>query len=658
MGNIRIHELAKKLCVASKKLIEELKKQGVEVKSHMSTIDQETADVIMEVFSAEKKQAPATQPHLKAALVEKQPAIKAKRVQLSEAITVKELCEKLGQKPGDVIKKLMEMGILAAINQVIDMEAAVVVAKKFGIDAEVVSAQSEAIITEAEAEQDGRVPKAPVVTIMGHVDHGKTSLLDAIRQTKVTLREVGGITQHIGAYEVALNKGKITFLDTPGHEAFTAMRARGAQVTDLVVLVVAADDGVMPQTREAIDHARAAGVPIVVAINKIDKAEAKPERVRQELSELGLVPEGWGGQTIYVDISAKKQIGIDNLLDMILLQAEMLELKANPNRLAKGTVVEAKLDKARGPVATVLVQQGTLRVSDPFVAGVHFGKVRALINDRGKKVEAAGPSTPVEILGLSGVPMAGDSFLVFNEEKRARQIAGVRLQKQREAALAKSARVTLEDLHKFIEKGVVKELNIIAKADVQGSVQVLTEALEKLGTEEVKLRVIHGAPGGITESDVLLAAASNAISIGFNVRPTPKAVELAHKENVDIRLYSVIYDVIGDIKAAMEGLLEPKLKEVVLGRAEVRQLFNIPRAGVVAGCYVLDGTVHRDGGLRLIRENLVVYTGKASSLRRFKDDVKEVAAGFECGIGIERFQDLKVGDIIEFFTIEKEARTL
>jgi translation initiation factor IF-2 len=498
-----------------------------------------------------------------------------------------------------------------------------------------------------------------VVTIMGHVDHGKTSLLDAIRETKVAEGEAGGITQHIGAYTVTVHGKQVTFLDTPGHEAFTAMRARGAKVTDIVILVVAADDGVMPQTVEAIHHAKAAGVPLIVAMNKIDKPTANPDRVRNALSEHGLISEAWGGDTIMVEVSAKQKTGLDQLLEMILLQAEVLELKADPHQLAKGTVVEAKLERGRGPVATVLVQSGTLHVGDVFVVGAFSGKVRALINHTGSKVQQAGPSVPVEVIGLPGVPSAGDVFQAVKDERIAREIAEDRAHKQRAAELAGAGKVSLDDLFAKIQEGSVKELSLVIKADVQGSSEALATAIEKLPTEAVKIRVIHNGVGGITESDVLLAAASNAIIIGFNIRPEPKASDLAEKEHVDVRLYTIIYNALNDIKAAMEGLLEPTLKERVLGRAEVRQVFTVSKAGTIAGSYVIDGTITRaSAGVRVIRDNVVVYQGRLGSLRRFKDDVREVQQGYECGIAVENFSDIKSGDVIEAYAIDKIAAKL
>ncbi len=583
-----------------------------------------------------------------------------KVVKIQEGCTIKEFAEVMGQKVSDVIKKLMVMGVMATQNQPMDMDAALLMAEEYGVKAEIASIESAEDILEEKADAiENMVGRPPVVTIMGHVDHGKTSLLDSIRETNVVSKEAGGITQHIGAYQVSLKGRDITFLDTPGHAAFTAMRARGAQVTDIVILVVAADDGVMPQTREAISHAKAAGVPIIVAINKIDKPEAKPDRVKQELSEFDLIPEEWGGQTIFCEVSAKKKLGLEHLLEMVLIQADVLELKANPNKMARGTIIEAKLDKGRGPVATVLVQSGTLKGSDIFVTGTQFGRVRALINDKGERSEQAGPSVPVEVIGFSGVPLAGDRFVVLEEERKARLIAETRQAKQRTTEMANLKKVTLEDLHSQIQEGMVKELNIVIKADVSGSAGAIVDSLEKLSTTAVKLKVIHSSVGAITETDVMLAAASNAIIIGFNVRPEPKATDLAQREGVDIRLYNIIYNAIDDIKAAMEGLLEPTLKERILGRAEVRQTFHVSKVGTIAGCYVIDGVMTRQNdGVRVLRDNVLIYEGKLHSLKRFKDDVREVQSGYECGIGVENFNDIKVGDVIEAFVIDKVAAKL
>ncbi len=585
-----------------------------------------------------------------------------KSVKVTPRTTVKEFAELIGQRPTDIVRKLMEMGQMLTFNQPMNLDAAPIFGEESGVKIEVtVEKAAEDLLQDAvEIGVDERPePRPPVVTIMGHVDHGKTSLLDAIRQTRVAEGEAGGITQHIGAYTVCVRDKQVTFLDTPGHEAFTAMRARGAKVTDIVILVVAADDGVMPQTIEAIHHAKAAGVPLIVAINKIDKPGANPDRVRNALSEHGLISEAWGGDTIMVEVSAKQQTGLDTLLEMILLQSEVLELKADPHRQAKGTVIEAKIERGRGPVATVLVQSGTLKVSDVYVVGAFSGRVRALIDDRGMKTRQAGPSSPVEVIGLPGVPSAGDVFQVVSDEGVAREIAEQRAQKQRAAELASPGKVSLDDLFAKIQEGSVKELAIVIKADVQGSSEALAGAVEKLPTEAVKLRVIHNGVGGITESDVLLAAASRAIIIGFNIRPEPKAAALAEQQGVDIRLYTVIYDAIADIKAAMEGLLEPMLKERILGRAEVRQIFTIPKAGTVAGSYVVDGTISRtSAGVRVIRDNVVVYQGRLASLRRFKDDVREVQQGYECGLSLENFNDVKTGDIIEAYAIDKVAAKL
>jgi translation initiation factor IF-2 len=573
-------------------------------------------------------------------------------IKISEVITVGDLAREMGVKAGEVIKKLMGLGMMATINQVLDADTATLVAADFDHQVDNVAFDAEGALElehQVEEEESALVPRPPVVTIMGHVDHGKTSLLDAIRRTNVTAQEHGGITQHIGAYHVQVDGRSVTFLDTPGHEAFTAMRARGAKVTDIVVLVVAADDGVMPQTVEAVNHARAAEVPIIVAVNKIDRPDANLERVKRGLSEHGLVAEDWGGDSVFAPVSAKTHEGIPHLLEMLLLQADILELKANPEKLARGTIVEAKLDRGRGPVATVLVQEGTLRVGDAFVCGVFHGKVRAMIDDRGAKVEQAPPALPVEILGLQGVPQAGDSFVAVADEAKARQVAEYRQSKQREAELVKSSKVSLEELYDQIKTGDVKELRVVLKADVQGSVEALTEALGRLSTGEVKLRVIHGSVGGITESDVLLAAASNAIVIGFNIRPEAKAAALAQQEGVDVRLYTVIYEAVADVRAAMEGMLEPTYREQVQGRVEIRQIFNIQGAGTIAGCYVTDGKVQRGNLVRLLRDHVVVHEGKLGSLRRFKDDVREVTAGYECGLSLESFQDIKQGDVIEAY---------
>ncbi len=575
-------------------------------------------------------------------------------VQIGENIPVRELAEKMKRTPNDIIKELMIFGILANINQTLNFDLASKVADKLGFEVELHIEKSELDFSEEEEDNsEDHVARAPIVTIMGHVDHGKTSLLDAIRKTDVTKLEAGGITQHIGAYQARIKGSPITFLDTPGHEAFTAMRARGAQVTDIVVLVVAADDGIKPQTKEAIHHAEAAGVPILVAINKIDKPDAKPEEVKKQLADLGLLPEDWGGQTIYVEVSALNGTGIDHLLENLLLQAEVMELKANPTLRGRGVVIESKLDKGRGPIATLVVESGTLKVGEPFIVGCYFGKVRALIDDNGKKIKKAVPSTPVEVVGLPDVPQPGDHFMVVRDEKKARQLSNLRLQEQREIQLAKSTRITMDDLHQQIVEGQIKELNLIIKADVQGSIHAVQEAFGNLGDKEVRIKCIHDAVGGITESDVLLASASNAIIIGFNVRPTDQATRLATRDQVDIRLYSIIYDAINDMKLALEGMLAPKYKERIIGKAEIREVFTIPKVGTIAGCHVLSGKVERNIEARLIRDNVVIYQGKIASIRRFKDDVKEVAAGYDCGLSIEKFQDVKQGDVVEPFVLEE-----
>ncbi len=577
-----------------------------------------------------------------------------RKITLSEGISIKELSERLEVRAKDVIKRLLEKGIFATINQTLDSQTATEVARGFGAETTVVTFEDEVIqeVEQTDREED-LTPRAPVVTVMGHVDHGKTSLLDAIRETNVTAQEAGGITQHIGAYQAEARGRKIIFLDTPGHEAFTLMRARGAKVTDIVVLVVAADDGVMPQTLEAINHARAAKVPIVSAINKVDKPEAQPERVKKQLADHNLMPEAWGGETVTVEVSAKQRTNLDLLLEMILLVADLQGLKANPKRLASGTVLEGKLDRGRGPVATVLVQNGTLRVGESFIVGAIYGKVRAMLDDRGRPCAEASPSTAVEVLGLEDVPQAGDRLQVIEDTLKARQISLHRLGKLRETALAKTARLTLEHLHEQLAAGDVKELSLIIKADVQGSVEVLADTLNKLSTEKVKIKVIHAGVGAITETDVLLASASNAVIIGFSVRPERKAAELAHLENVDIRLHTIIYEVIDEIKKAMAGLLAVTIKETALGQAEVRDTFRISKVGSVAGCYVQEGKVAREARVRLLRDSVVIYEGRIRSLRRFKEDVPEVKSGMECGVALENFSDVKVGDIIEAFVTEK-----
>ena len=680
--------MATELGISDKELISELVSLGYPVKNRMSTVDMDEVFKIREAILAKIKEAekkeikpqpvaqitetvaaePKLQPEktdetetvIEETTDETEKALEV--VEIRENITLKELADKIKCAPNELMKALIKEGVMATINSPIDEAAAKVSEKIFKKSFKFIPLEADEIledILEEEENADDYVPRPPVVTIMGHVDHGKTTLLDAIRESKITEKEAGGITQHIGAYEISHEKGLVVFLDTPGHEAFTAMRARGAQVTDIVVLVVAADDGLMPQTIEAIHHARAGNVPIVVAINKIDKPNVNIEKIKKDLTEHDLAPEEWGGQTIFVEVSAKNKIGLDHLMEMILLQTEIMELKGNPKVKGRGTIIESKLDKRRGAVATLIVQKGVLKNGDSFVAGSTYGKIRALLNDKGKKVNNADISTPIEIIGLSSVPTAGDSFIVVNNEKEARQIAVARQQKLKEMSLKNSAtRITLEDLKNQIDEGKIEELNVVIKADVDGSVQAISDSLLKIGSDEVGIKIIHSSVGGVTESDVLLAEASNAIIIGFNVRPTEQAATLAQNEKVEIKLYSVIYDVINEFKAALEGLLKPTLLEKRLGRAEVRQVISVPRAGVVCGTYVLDGNIKRNSDARLVRDNVVIYEGKIASLRRFKEDVKEVQSGFECGIVLENFQDIKQGDIIEPYYFEEIARKL
>ena len=669
MPSVRVYELARNLGIPSKDFVEELRSQGIEVKSHMSGLDEETAGLVSELYrERETSDEPDVSPvsdDLTAEIEASSPLPATPKpaepdgstvVRVSEALTVKDLVDAAEVKAKDVFMQLMSFGTLPSINTVIDIDIANTVLQNMGKNITLVSEQEEAVESVGDASSVAALePRAPVVTIMGHVDHGKTSLLDAIRAANIQATEAGGITQHIGAYEVETAKGKIIFLDTPGHEAFTAMRARGAQITDIVVLVVAANDGVMPQTREAVAHAQAANVPIVVAINKIDLEDANPDRIKQQLTELDLVPEEWGGHTIFVEVSAKQKYGLDDLLEMILLQAEILELSADPQQMAKGTIIEARLDKTQGPVATVLIQKGTLGVSEAYVAGNHYGRVRAMKDDLGRKITRAGPSTPVEVLGFAAVPSAGDAFTVVDDERRARQISSVRQEKQRTQQLSQSGRVTLDDLYRRISAGEVKDLNLVIKGDVHGSIQALWDSLAKLESEKVRLRLIHGSTGGITESDIMLASASNAIVIGFNVRPIPKAAELAEHEQVDVRLYTVIYEAISDVEKAMLGLLAPTYNEKTLGRAEVRAIFRITRVGAVAGCYVREGVMRRNAQARVVRDSVVIHEGRIASLRRVKDDIDEVPVGFECGVGLGRYQDIKEGDMIESFTFEEMA---
>lgn len=581
-----------------------------------------------------------------------------KQVTLEGPVTVQEFAHLINKKAAEVIKKLLQLGVLATINQELDLDTLVLLGTEFGITVENKAKKEDILFAEEPDSPKDLLERPPVVTIMGHVDHGKTSLLDVIRHTNVTSTEAGGITQHIGAYQVEVNNKKITFLDTPGHEAFTAMRARGAQVTDIAILVVAADDGVMPQTVEAVNHAQAAGVPILVAINKIDREDANPERIKQELTEYGLVPEEWGGDSIFVEVSAKTKVGINTLLEMILIMSELADLKANPKKKAKGTIVEAKLDKGRGPVATVLVQNGTLEVGDFLIVGTSQGRVRAMQDDKGRELKKALPSTPVEIIGLSDVPQAGDIFQVVEDERLAKQIISERTAERKEEAFKSRTRVSLDDLFSRIQQGEVRDLNIIIKADVQGSIEALKQSLEKLSGEEVRVNIIHQGVGAITETDVMLADASNAIIIGFNVRPDVNARKTAENQEIDIRMYRVIYDAIEDVKAAMSGLLKPEFKEVVLGRAEVRAVFKVPKVGTIAGCYMIEGKILRNAQIRVIRDGVVIHEGHISSLKRFKDDVREVSTGYEFGLGIENFNDIHEGDNMEAFTFEEVQRAL
>ncbi|WP_297714037.1 translation initiation factor IF-2 [Clostridium sp.] len=683
MSKIRVYELAKELNVSSKDLINLLMEEfGVEVKNHMSVIEDEDATLIKELLGdtsdSEGKKSlvdeyeeelaeslnkgvrkkKKTKKELEQEEVERNAEAACGVIEIGETITVKELCEKLGKPTNDVIKNLIFLGVMAGVNQEIDFSTAEKLCEKYEVLVEKKEEGTELEEFEEEADivEENLVKRPPIVTIMGHVDHGKTSLLDAIRNAKVTASEAGGITQHIGAYTVSLNGEKITFLDTPGHEAFTAMRARGAQVTDIVILVVAADDGIMPQTKEAINHCKAADVPMIVAINKIDRPGANVDRVKQELTEHGLVSEDWGGDTICVPVSAKTGENLESLLEMVLLTAEMQELQADPNRKAKGTVIEAKLDKGRGAVASLLIQNGTLNVGDSILVGSTYGRIRAMFDDRGKKIKSAGPSIPVEILGLSEVPAAGDRFIVCKDEKTARNMADLRKQKIKADSHQASNRVSLEDLYSQIQEGKVKELAIVVKADVQGSVEAIRQSLEKLSTDDVKVRVIHGAVGAITETDVTLAAASNALIIGFNVRPDGNATAQSEKESIEIKTYRIIYDAIEDVKSAMIGMLEPEYKEVVNGKAEVRMTYKISNVGTIAGCYVIDGKIVRNSEVRVIRDGIVIFESTLASLKRFKDDAKEVAKGYECGLSIEKFNDLKEGDIIESFTMEAIKR--
>lgn len=701
LSKIRIYQLAKKIGISNKELIKKLNELSIEVSSHMSTLDSENANIVIELLTEEsdkigtltnnkdkelnggknqstkraetvddkegsltsvsdKENIKGKYKYSKSKDIDKRMGKSEQIIQLQSRITVKELAETMDKGVSEIIKKLISLGIIATINQEIDYDTAKTVATEFGLKVELIEdTDSDSIIDDIEIIPDRSEdlkPRSPIVTVMGHVDHGKTSLLDAIRNTKVTTKEAGGITQHIGASEVKVNGKKIVFLDTPGHEAFASMRARGAKATDIAILVVAADDGVMPQTIEAINHAKAAEVPIIVAINKMDKHTANPDRVKQELADHGLIIEEWGGDVISVPVSALSGDNIEALLEMILLVAEIEELTANPNRNAMGVVIEAKLDVGKGSVATVLVQNGTLRIGDAVVIGTAYGKIRAMMNDKGKRVKVAGPSTAVEITGLSEVPEAGEQMFVVEDDKAAKAIVQNRINKIKAKQLKSSQKISLDALFNQMEEGQIKDLNIIIKADVQGSVEAIKQSLVKLSGDEISINIIHGGVGGITETDVMLATASNAIIIGFNVRPTPSAGTLAKKESVDIRSYRVIYKAIEDIEAAMKGMLDPEFEEEELGKAEVRATFKVPGVGIIAGCYVIEGRILKNAKTRLVRDGIIIHEGAISSLKRFKDDAKEVTAGYECGIGISQFNDVKEGDIIEAYQMREIER--
>ncbi|KIZ56118.1 translation initiation factor IF-2 [Bacillus safensis] len=705
MAKVRVYEYAKAIDVSSKDIIAALKDMNVEVNNHMATLEDDTVKKLDAIYKKAKaketaNEKPAEQKkqssnknndrkkndvqnnqfnknkknnnqnknknkrggnnkpqHQQARTVKPKKELPEK-IEFTNSMTVGQLADELGKETAEIIKKLMMLGVMATINQELDKDTVELIASEYGVPVEevIILEETELEKYEVEDKEEDMQVRPPVVTIMGHVDHGKTTLLDSIRKTKVVEGEAGGITQHIGAYQIEENGKKITFLDTPGHAAFTTMRARGAEVTDTTILVVAADDGVMPQTIEAINHAKAAEVPIIVAVNKIDKPTANPDRVMQELTEHGLVPEAWGGETIFVPLSAKTGEGIDELIEMILLVSEVAELKANPNRAAKGTVIEAELDKGRGSVATLLVQTGTLHVGDPIVVGNTFGRVRAMVNDIGRRVKTAGPSTPVEITGLNDVPNAGDQFLVFKDEKTARQVGEARASKQLDEQRSDKAKLSLDDLFEQIKQGDVKDINLIVKADVQGSAEALTAALQKIEVEGVKVKIIHTGVGAITESDIILASASNAIVIGFNVRPDGNAKSTAETENVDIRLHRIIYKVIDEIEAAMKGMLDPEYEEKVIGQVEVRQTFKVSKIGTIAGGYVTEGTITRDSGIRLIRDGVVIFEGEVDVLKRFKDDVKEVSQGYECGITIKKYNDIREGDVMESFVMQEIER--
>ncbi|WP_456271507.1 translation initiation factor IF-2 [Bacillus sp. AK031] len=714
MSKVRIYEYAKKHNVSSKDVISKLKEMNIEVSNHMTTLEDDTVKKLDKSYGGKSEGSSSDKAPNKEAVKSgtpnnrdgkkteqsgqskdkkgfnnnkkgknnnkpnnknnnrnnrgsqtnnNQPQKKKEKelpekITFTESLTVAEMAKKLHREPSEIIKKLFMLGVMATINQELEKEAIELVAAEYGVEVEeeILVDASDLEVYFTEDEEADQVERPSVVTIMGHVDHGKTTLLDSIRNTKVTEGEAGGITQHIGAYQIVENDKKITFLDTPGHAAFTTMRARGAQVTDIAIIVVAADDGVMPQTVEAINHAKAAEVPIIIAVNKMDKEGANPDRVMQELTEYQLVPEAWGGDTIFVSLSALKGEGIDDLLEMILLVSEVEELKANPNRLAQGTVIEAELDKGRGSVATLLVQNGTLRVGDPIVVGTTFGRVRAMVNDIGRRVKEAGPSTPVEITGLNDVPQAGDRFVVFEDEKTARSVGESRAQEALQAQRGEKSRVSLDNLFEQMKQGEMKDLNIVMKADVQGSVEALAASLQKIEVEGVNVKIIHTGVGALNESDITLAAASNAIVIGFNVRPDVNAKRAAEAEGVEIRLHRIIYKVIEEIESAMKGMLDPEFEEKIIGQAEVRQTFKVSKVGTIAGSYVTDGKITRDSGVRVIRDGVVIYEGELDVLKRFKDDVKEVATNYECGITIKNFNDIKEGDIIEAFVMQEIKR--
>ena len=655
----RVYELAKEYNLTNKELIALLEEHGVRVKNRMSVLDPDTVSLLESELAAEPVKAPvsASEDAVENAAAP-EAAATTDSLQVVEGTTVADLAAVLALQPSALIMRLMKLKVMANINQRLDYDTLVMLSEHLSFEAVRAKTLEEELLTEIPDDPESLQPRAPVVTIMGHVDHGKTSLLDSIRQSNISESEAGNITQHIGAYHVTLKGGSIVFLDTPGHAAFTAMRARGAQVTDIVVLIVAADDGVMPQTIEAISHAKAAKVPIVVAINKIDVPGARSDYVKQQLAEQDLLTEDWGGQTICVETSAIDGTGIDFLLEMLLLEAALLELKANPSKPARGVVIEAQVDKGRGAIATVLVQSGTLRVGDVFVSGRYSGKVRAMMDDFGKRMKEAGPSCPVEVLGFTGVPEAGDRFYVVESDKDARTISEARQDQYRNEKLGANSHVSLDNLFQQIQEGEIKELNVVLKGDVQGSVQAVASSLLDLSTDEVKINIIHEAVGGITETDILLASASDAIVVGFNVHPTTEAVQAKETEGIDVRTYNIIYNLISYIRSAMEGLLDPEVREVVIGRAEVRELFKVPRLGLVAGSYVNWGRISFNQPLRILRDNRLIHEGKVNSLRRFKDNVNEVQANYECGIGIETFDDLKVGDVLECYVYEQVARSL